>query len=145
MQAVINLGIFSPLSSFSVLINLTSYLKSRSHKSGKYLALVPDFSMQFKPIDLGCSARIKKQTLMSGVVFSLILFICTKSCFSTHSVKLLCFKIDISLVSYPLQLVSVLSISHSCNCCFWLSPSSCPGCNQWPEPLQRQSVHPWLT
>lgn len=128
MQTAINLGGFFPLCSFSVLINLTC-LKSRNHISGKYLTMVPDFSIQFKPINFNCSARIKKQTLMSGVVPGLILFTCRKSCFSTHSVKLFYFKIDISLVSYPLQLVSVLSISHHCNCCFWLFPSSCRGCN----------------
>lgn len=131
MQAVINFQGFFSLSSFSALINLTSYLKSRGHKSGKYLHVVPDFSTWFKPIDFSCSARIKKQTLMSGVVSGLILFTCRKSRFSKHSVKLLYFKIDSSLVSYPLLLVSVLSISHPCKCCCWLSPPSCTGCNQW--------------
>lgn len=72
------------------------------------------------------------------------MFTCRKSCFSTHSVKLLYFKIDTSLVSYPLQLLSVLSISHPCNCCFWLSPSSCTGCNLTQNPWKgNQCTHDW--
>lgn len=127
MQSVINFWGFFP-QFYQCLINLT-YLKSRDHKS--------DFSIQFKPIEFSCSARIKKQTPMSGVVSALILFTCRKSCFSIHSVKWLYFRIDTSLVSYPLQLVSVLSISHPCNCCFWLSPSSCTGSSQWPRTLAK--------
>lgn len=137
MQAVINFRGFFPLSSFTVLINLASYLKIKDHKSGKYLYMAPDFSIRFKPIDFRFSARTKKQTLMSGIVCGLILFTCRKSRFSTHSVTLLYFKIDTSLVCYPLQLVSVLSISQPSNCCFWVSPSSCTGCDQWPRILAK--------
>ena len=106
--------------------------------------MVPAFSIWFKPIDFSCSTRIKKQTLTSGIVSDIILFACIKSCFFKHSVQLLYFKMHTSLVPWPLQLVSMLSISHACNCCCWLSPSSCTGCNQWPRTLATAITTPTI-
>lgn len=132
------------LSSFSASTNLASHLKSRDHKSGKYLHMVPAFSIWFKPIDFSYSSGIKKQTLKSGIVSGLILFPCIKSCFFKCSMQLLYFKIHTSLILWPLQLVSMFSISHAFYCCCWLCLSSCTGCSQWSRPLEMAIITPTI-
>lgn len=115
--------------------NLSSHLKCRARNSRKYLHVVPAFRIWFKPIFFSCCTRIKRQTLKSGIVSGLILFTCIKSCFFKHSGQLLYFKILTSVIPWPLQVVSMLSISHACNCCCQLSPSSRTGYKQWPRTL----------